>query len=82
MNKKIIDVLIFMIIGCAFISGYWMGEKKQIDKDWEFYNEYIDNNCQCKKVLERSNNKISYEVDYLPLPSFGWQDDVNTSTIE
>lgn len=68
----LIDALLFGIIICAFLAGYWYGQKVQGEEKIAFFREYIETECGCSVPLIYKNGGVAYNEEkniQLPIPS-------------
>lgn len=43
----IIDVLLMLVILCAFVAGFMIGERMKGNECINYYEEYINKSCYC-----------------------------------
>lgn len=54
MNKNIIDILILIILLCAFFAGMLYGKKEMGESINKYYEEYINESCVCFNTTSRN----------------------------
>ena len=66
-NKAIIiDILLLALILCAFLGGYWYGQKQQAEEKINFFREYIQDSCTCQRELIFTKNNVQYKDVLIP----------------
>lgn len=71
-RNRLLDIMLMLLILCAFLSGFWLGKYKQFNTSTEFYEEYISKSCACEYPLERQGDRIGYNYDVIPsLSNYG-----------
>ena len=57
----ITNILLFAILACAFVGGFYLGKHIQFEKTSEFYTEYIQDVCRCDSPIYFRNGAAFYD---------------------